>query len=239
ACPPAGRCEWSCRAAHALLAGSEGARVPIPHYRAGRGGRSAPAGPGHVHARRYPGRRGVAMSGFGDYPFGDGPFGGIAPLPPGNRVGRRPVSWSGRPRIYRADITGTRLDDLTPPKATQVVAGYNDDTATKRSATFEVMYPDELRDLEDFVVVDLELTRDDGWSGVLPLGHYAVFGRSVTMDNTTRRGSLKGYDLTWLLHQATAPGSYVVSKGEDPGAAARTILQQQGIPASLINIPDA
>lgn len=179
------------------------------------------------------------IGGLGDYPFGDYPFGIGGPAPAGRRINRKAASWSALPRIYRADITGTRIDDITPARARSVSASYNEDFETKRQASFDVVYPDELRDLEDFVAVDLDITRDDGLEMTLQLGNYIVMGRSVTMTNTMRQGVLNGRDLTWLLRQATIPGLYVVSTAVDPGAAARDILFDFGIPSELINIPDA
>ena len=142
------------------------------------------------------------------------------------------------PRVYRSDIYQTVLEDLTPSKLSRAVMTYNDDYATKRTAEFEVLWPDEVRDL-DFILIDIDLV--DAWGTVETIagGHYVVTGRDTTMTDTTRIGTLQGHDLTWFLAQETLRAVQETPAGEDPGAAVRDILLGLGIPEALIDVPDA
>jgi len=150
-----------------------------------------------------------------------------------------PSSYVTLPRIWRSDIYQTRLESLAPARAVRATFSYNEDYATKRQATVEVINPDALVPLGDWLLAELEIVDDTGTLAVIPLGHYLVIEPDITMDNHGRRGTVDCRDLTWLLQQMTIAEQYVVPVGTDHGAAARTIALQQGIPPQLVNIPDS
>lgn len=160
--------------------------------------------------------------GFGNYPFGDEPFGGFGFQPPGQRAGLRRSSWASTPRAWRSDSNASVLEPLDPAEPYRATAAYNEDTATKRSATLDVANPDSLRELQDYVVLSLDVADDTGAVTTIPLGHYVVIGHDISMDNTARTGTVHLRDRTYLLHLTAMDPAYVVDTGEDSGAAARS-----------------
>lgn len=154
-------------------------------------------------------------------------------------IGARQTSFTSVPRIWRSDIYRTKLEDITPSRATSATAEYNDDYDTKRRATVTVRNPDALRDLQDWFILETTVTDQRGVQVTYPLGHYLVTGRDVRHDNHGRQGTITGEDITWLLSQATVNVNYTVPVGTDTGAAARQIILERGVPAALVDIPDS
>jgi hypothetical protein len=155
------------------------------------------------------------------------------------RQGIVATSFATIPRVWRSDMYQTKIEEISPAKAMKMTASYREDFETKRQATVDVRNPDALDDLHDFVILELAQWDNFGNETVFKLGHYVVMGRDVTMDNHGRSGTIQLRDLTWFLQQSNIAEQYKVLAGTDFGAAVRTIAIQQGIPANLINIPDA
>lgn len=153
--------------------------------------------------------------------------------------GRHPSTYLSIPRIYRSDIHRTILEDITPARAMQASFTMNTDFDTKRQATIEVWNPDELTPLGDWIVAELDIVDDSGTIATVPLGHYLVIEPDITGDNFGRRGTLELRDLSWILRQSTIDQPYTIPAGVDHGAAARNIALLQGIPSSMINIPNS
>ena len=142
------------------------------------------------------------------------------------------------PRIYRSDMVRSKLERLTPARPTTGTITFNDDMKYKRELALSMIAPDSVRALADFLYVELVLSRSDGTRTIVPCGHYLVMDPETQDDGTSRTGTIRGRDITYMLDRATMDGPYVVEAGADPVAAARDVIRDMGIPAAMVVFPD-
>lgn len=182
----------------------------------------------------------MSYDGYGGI-YGEIIYGGGFPRPyaPGHRESITPASWVAIPRLYLADIEARKLDTLYPSKAEAATAAYNDDWETKRQGTVEVRYPDNLIRMRNYVIVELEMVRDDGLVTTVPLIHGVVIGHDLTTSNVARTGTVHLRDLTWILAESSLVEQTTAPAGVDPGLFVRDLLIQYGVPSSRVNIPAA
>jgi hypothetical protein len=151
----------------------------------------------------------------------------------------QPSTFTIRPRLWRSDLVRTRIELLPLALPQRLNVEFNDDMQHKRSASVDMVDPHVLDPLADFFIPEWIMTSADGTETVIPLGHFVVMPARVSTYPSMQQGSVEGKDVTYLLHRAAVLTRYTVPTGSNPGAAARQVALDFGLPAEMVNIPDS
>jgi len=181
------------------------------------------------------GRYGTGV--YGTDTYGGGTSWPAEPIWQDDRPSRGP--FTAIPAIWLSDASRHRKAPLVPAYPYRATVTFNEDRLYKRDMRVEVVNPDTIEPLVDYLLAELFITDADGRQATLPLGHFLVTERDITTTKTMRTGVLQAQEGTRALGDAVMPVWVRMLAGSDPGATARQWLGIYGIPPDMIDIPNA
>jgi hypothetical protein len=134
--------------------------------------------------------------------------------------------------LYRCTIDGVRVEDITDSFIGGSVRYQERDGVGNLVFTMELIGPEVVTPLADFVSPFVTYTFDDGTTSTHRLGVYVVGQPDAVLTQTTARTTYPCEDLTAVARDAVFTGVYKVASGTNIATAIQGILEQCG----LVNI---
>lgn len=152
-------------------------------------------------------------------------------------VVQRGGAYTSRARLWVADRSGRRIEELPVNIPVEGTIDFNEDRAVKRTLSLVVNDPGRLRPFKDYLIPEIVQTDAAGNVQVEPMGHFIVTPPRRTLTLTRYAGSLEAQDISWVLANDGLSDEVVIPPGTDRGAAARE-LTLTVLDARQVNIPD-
>lgn len=162
------------------------------------------------------------------------PLGSAAPTQLYDTVLVPPVTASAR--LMRTDMSRSFHEplELAWPYDIEVVCNTSADHTLM--ASINVVNPDAIRALIDYVELEITIRDIRGKTQVIPMGHYLCDVPERSFDGLKLSGRVIGYGGTLALAQSTMGSDYTLVN-EDPAVAMVDVIAGAGIPRDMIDIP--